>query len=94
MKESVRHPVTCPTNQVLLSRQHSGDESGPTRYGTAAMSPWGRTVELTSHRWTAGQRESSSHSKRGISTPIARVGTPLRQIHGLQFVDQRHPSRV
>ncbi|WP_433512989.1 hypothetical protein ACQP2T_56655 [Nonomuraea sp. CA-143628] len=55
----------APQNEVLVGRQHSGDENGPTRYAIASMSAWGRTVELTSYRWTPGQRESSSHSKAG-----------------------------
>ncbi|MFB7504824.1 hypothetical protein [Streptomyces broussonetiae] len=52
-------------NQVLVGRQHSGDENGPTKYATATMSAGGREVELTSHRWSPGQRESSSYSKSG-----------------------------
>jgi hypothetical protein len=55
----------APPNQVLVGRQHSGDENGPTRYATASMSAGGRTVELTSYHWTPGQRESSSYSKAG-----------------------------
>ncbi|MEU7835961.1 hypothetical protein [Nonomuraea sp. NPDC049129] len=55
----------APQNEVLVGRQHSGDENGPTRYATASLSAWGRTVELTSYRWTPGQREGSSHSKAG-----------------------------
>ncbi|MGV9383407.1 hypothetical protein ACWDRB_46860 [Nonomuraea sp. NPDC003707] len=55
----------APTNEALVGRQHSGDENGPTRYATASLTAWGRTVELTSYRWTPGQRESSSYSKAG-----------------------------
>ncbi|MEU6718644.1 hypothetical protein ABZ897_44880 [Nonomuraea sp. NPDC046802] len=55
----------APPNEVLVGRQHSGDENGPTRYATASMSVWGRTVELTSYRWSPSQRESNSHSKAG-----------------------------
>ncbi|MFI6476058.1 hypothetical protein ACIBL5_38220 [Streptomyces sp. NPDC050516] len=56
---------SAPTNQVLVGRQHSGDENGPTRYATASLSAGGRTVELTSYRWTPDQRESNSYSKAG-----------------------------
>ncbi|MFF3955509.1 hypothetical protein ACFYY1_20075 [Streptomyces sp. NPDC001890] len=56
---------SAPSNEVLVGRQHSGDENGPTRYATASLSAWGRTVELTSYRWTPGQRESNSYSKAG-----------------------------
>ncbi|MFF0146241.1 hypothetical protein ATK36_1309 [Amycolatopsis sulphurea] len=55
----------APGDQVLVGRQHSGDENGSTRYATATMSAWGRTVELTSYRWSPDQKESSSYSKAG-----------------------------
>lgn len=55
----------APPNEALTGRQHSGDENGPTRYATASLTAWGRTVELTSYRWTEAQRESSSYSKAG-----------------------------
>ncbi|MFC7330285.1 hypothetical protein [Marinactinospora rubrisoli] len=55
----------APANQVLVGRQHSGDENGQTRYATASMSAGGRPVELTSYRWSPGQRESNSYSKAG-----------------------------
>ncbi|WP_237101868.1 hypothetical protein [Nonomuraea sp. MG754425] len=55
----------APGDHVLVGRQHSGDENGSTRYATATMSAWGRTVELTSYRWSPGQKESSSYSKAG-----------------------------
>ncbi|MFD9871577.1 hypothetical protein ACFXI8_00400 [Streptomyces niveus] len=51
------------SNAVLVGREHSGDENGPTRYATASLSVEGRTVELTSYRWTPDQRESNSYSK-------------------------------
>ncbi|SEC27772.1 hypothetical protein SAMN05428945_2482 [Streptomyces sp. 2224.1] len=54
-----------PPNKALSGRQHSGDENGQTRYATASLTWQGRNVHLTSYRWTAGQRESSSHSKAG-----------------------------
>ncbi|MEU4226252.1 hypothetical protein AB0F17_18290 [Nonomuraea sp. NPDC026600] len=56
---------SAPPNEALIGRQHSGDENGSTRYATASLSAWGRTVELTSYRWTEAQRESNSHSKGG-----------------------------
>ncbi|WP_217370373.1 hypothetical protein [Nonomuraea antri] len=55
----------APGDHVLVGRSHSGDENGSTRYATATMSAWGRTVELTSYRWSPSQRESSSYSKAG-----------------------------
>ncbi|RJQ88275.1 hypothetical protein [Amycolatopsis panacis] len=55
----------APGDHVLVGRQHSGDENGSTRYATATMSAWGRTVELTSYRWSPSQKESSSYSKAG-----------------------------
>ncbi|MFC5828793.1 hypothetical protein [Nonomuraea insulae] len=56
---------TAQGNQVLVGRAHSGDENGPTRYATASMSAGGRAIELTSYRWSPGQRESNSYSKAG-----------------------------
>ncbi|WP_256725714.1 hypothetical protein [Streptomyces sp. IMTB 2501] len=55
----------APPNEVLVGRQHSGDENGPTRYAAASLSAWGRPVELTSYRWSPDQRESNSYSKAG-----------------------------
>ncbi|PKV90068.1 hypothetical protein [Streptomyces sp. TLI_146] len=63
-RESNSH-FAAPGDQVLVGRQHTGDENGQTRYATASMSVGGRPVELTSYRWTPGQRESSSYSKAG-----------------------------
>ncbi|MGI8312867.1 hypothetical protein [Saccharopolyspora hattusasensis] len=56
---------TASPGEVLVGRQHSGDENGQTRYATASMSAWGQPVELTSYRWSAGQKESNSYSKAG-----------------------------
>lgn len=56
---------TAPADQVLVGRQHTGDENGSTRYATATLSAWGRTVELASYRWTPAQRESGSYAKAG-----------------------------
>ncbi|MFD0887859.1 hypothetical protein ACFQ08_25240 [Streptosporangium algeriense] len=55
----------APPNEVLVGRQHSGDENGQTRYATARLTAGGRTVELTSYRWSPSQTESNSHSKAG-----------------------------
>ncbi|KUN10251.1 hypothetical protein AQI95_00495 [Streptomyces yokosukanensis] len=55
----------APPNEVLVGRQHSGDENGQTRYATASLSAWGRTVELSAYRWSPEQRESNSYSKAG-----------------------------
>lgn len=56
---------SAPKDHVLVGRQHTGDENGSTKYATATMTAGGRTVELTSYRWTHGQKESHSHSKAG-----------------------------
>ncbi|MET7338741.1 hypothetical protein [Nonomuraea sp. NPDC005650] len=62
---TIHRSAAAPPNEALVGRQHTGDENGSTRYATASLSAWGRTVELTSYRWTPGQRESSSYSKAG-----------------------------
>ncbi|MFF2192989.1 hypothetical protein [Streptomyces sp. NPDC058157] len=56
---------TAPSDQAMVGRVHSGDENGQTRHANAAMTWEGRTVELTSYRWTEGMKESSSYSKAG-----------------------------
>ncbi|MFF2780566.1 hypothetical protein ACFVU3_37395 [Streptomyces sp. NPDC058052] len=56
---------SAPANQVLVGRQHTGDENGTTRYATASLSAGGQAVELKDFRWTPGQRESNSYSKAG-----------------------------
>ncbi|MFE1553185.1 hypothetical protein [Streptomyces sp. NPDC058718] len=58
---------SAPPGTVLVGRQHSGDENGQTRYATASLTWQGQPVQLTGHRWTEAQRESSSHSKAGSS---------------------------
>ncbi|GAA2669000.1 hypothetical protein LV78_004150 [Actinosynnema pretiosum] len=56
---------SAATDQVLVGRQHSGDENGQTRYATAQLSVGGRAVTLTGRRWTDPQKESSSNSRAG-----------------------------
>ncbi|RJQ81116.1 hypothetical protein [Amycolatopsis panacis] len=52
----------APADRVLVGQDSA---SGTTRYATATMSAWGRTVQLASYRWSPDQRESSSYSKGG-----------------------------
>lgn len=56
----------APHNQALVGRLHTGDEHGSTRYATASMTLSGRTVNLSSYRWTLNQIESNSYSKAGV----------------------------
>ncbi|HUR03329.1 MAG TPA: hypothetical protein VM347_12365 [Nonomuraea sp.] len=38
VRESAGDPVTCPANEILLGRAHSGDENGQTQYQYARIS--------------------------------------------------------
>ncbi|WP_432926462.1 hypothetical protein ACQPZZ_35955 [Microbispora sp. CA-135349] len=58
--ESTGIQVTCPPNQVLTGRSHSGDERGQTIYYCSRILINGEQVEVHSGDWTTPQRESRS----------------------------------
>ncbi|WP_143519191.1 hypothetical protein [Pseudomonas sp. QTF5] len=57
IKESGSEYV-CPTNMVMVGREHDGDENGNTRYKCAFLNgPMGQ-LQVAPGAWSAGQAES------------------------------------
>ncbi|WHM40849.1 hypothetical protein [Streptomyces sp. BPTC-684] len=59
-RESAGTPVSCPTNQVLLGREHHGDENGSTTYYCGLIIIDGQLVQVGAPNWSGSQRESNS----------------------------------
>ncbi|MEV4383621.1 hypothetical protein [Streptosporangium sp. NPDC049644] len=51
---------TCPTNQVMTSRGHHGDENGLTRYACSRVLVNGQEVQVSMGGWDQGKKESAS----------------------------------
>jgi curli biogenesis system outer membrane secretion channel CsgG len=60
VKESAGVAFTCPANEVLTGRRHSGDENGYTTYYCSRVLVNGEQALVSPGSWTSGQRESSS----------------------------------
>ncbi|MEU7900859.1 hypothetical protein AB0B45_49540 [Nonomuraea sp. NPDC049152] len=57
VKESDGVPVTCPANQVLLGRAHSGDKNGNTTYYCGLIFI---DVQVSAPYWSDAEREGNS----------------------------------
>ncbi|MFF0311816.1 hypothetical protein ACFYSC_30635 [Streptosporangium sp. NPDC004379] len=60
VKESAGAHVTCPANQVMTGRAHSGDENAYTKYSCSRILINGEQVTVESRSWSPSQKESSS----------------------------------
>ncbi|MEV7010157.1 hypothetical protein [Streptosporangium sp. NPDC051022] len=61
VKESAGVYFTCPNNEVLTGRSHSGDENGYTTYYCSSISINDQLVQhVVLGLWSAGQKESRS----------------------------------
>jgi hypothetical protein len=71
-KESNGTWFSCPTNQFMVGRQHSGDENGSTRYYCCNLSQGGLSVPWHSATcaWSSSVKESSSN----FECPSVMVG--------------------
>ncbi|GGQ27228.1 hypothetical protein [Streptosporangium pseudovulgare] len=54
-------PFTCPTNQVLTGRMHTGDENGPTTYYCSWILVNGEQAQVLLGDWNTGQKEKQSN---------------------------------
>ncbi|GAB2458699.1 hypothetical protein [Streptosporangium sandarakinum] len=61
VKESAGVTFTCPANQVMTGRSHSGDENGYTKYSCSRILINGEQVTVESRSWSSNQKESSSN---------------------------------
>ncbi|WP_433355983.1 hypothetical protein ACQP25_18535 [Microtetraspora malaysiensis] len=51
---------TCPTNQVMTARWHTGDENGLTGYHCSSVYVDGQEVQVSMGGWDQGMKESDS----------------------------------
>ncbi|MEG3135592.1 hypothetical protein SC206_18705 [Rouxiella sp. T17] len=54
-----RSDFTCPANQVIVSREHTGDENGRTRYKCATVSQDGKAFTTKDAQWSESIKESA-----------------------------------
>ncbi|MER7207957.1 hypothetical protein ABT340_12895 [Streptosporangium sp. NPDC000239] len=67
---------TCPTNQVLTGRSHTGDENAWTTYYCSWILINGEQVRVSLGDWTPGQKESrSSYSAPADQALVGRSHT-------------------
>ncbi|MBB2914397.1 hypothetical protein FHS43_005709 [Streptosporangium becharense] len=60
VKESSGAWFTCPANQVMTGRKHSGDENGYTTYSCSRILINGVQADVEARSWVSAGRESSS----------------------------------
>lgn len=60
IKESSGTAFLCPENNVLIGREHHGDENGNTTYYCARILVNGYLVTVNAGPWTNAQKESAS----------------------------------
>ncbi|MEU5869709.1 AAA family ATPase [Nonomuraea sp. NPDC047529] len=74
VRESASTGVTCPTDQVLLGRAHSGDENGLTAYYCGFILIEGELVTVGAPQWSESQKESdSSFTAPGDQVSVGRL---------------------
>lgn len=61
VQESNSSNFNCPANNVMVGREHYGDENGTTTYHCARIVIDGELVTVTPGNWSSGLRESNSN---------------------------------
>ncbi|MEV4223296.1 hypothetical protein [Nonomuraea sp. NPDC049725] len=70
-KESSGVAFTCPLNEVITGRKHSGDENGYTTYYCSRVLVNGEQAVVSPGAWSDPQRESSSFYETPADQAIA-----------------------